>query len=208
MMRDSAPQHYGALFEEKKLPAPQAFVLQGKYIVSPTVSGLMIVNVRRAWERVLYERALRALEGREGVTQTALFPVQVRLSAGQALLFEQYAEMLGSLGFDITPFGADTVVVNGVPEGYSCEEGRVQRMVEDLVLILSDNRENQLPDLMRSAMAGKIATLEALGKGEIHTPEEAARLLDALFSCANAELTPGGKPVVCLMKTEDIDKKF
>ena len=202
------PQDYGTLFEEKKIPAPQAMVLQGKYILSLTASGLMIVSVRRAWERILYERTMRALEGRESVTQTALFPVQLRLPAGQALLFEQYAQTLGALGFDITPFGTDTVVVNGVPEGYSCEEGHVQRMVEDLVLILSDNREGQLPDLMRSAMAEKIATLESLGKGEIHSPEEAGRLLDALFATSNPEMTPGGKRTLTLLKTEEIDKKF
>ncbi len=207
-VRQRPQPSYAALFEVKEKPAPQAFVLQGKYIVSLTGSGLMVVHIRRAWERILYERALRALDGRETVTQTALFPVQVRLAAGQALLFEQYAEPLGALGFDITPFGTDTVVVNGVPEGYSCEEGRVQRMVEDLVLILSDNREGQLPELLRSAMAGKIATLEALGKGEIRTPEEAGRLLDALFACANSEQTPGGKRTLTMLKTEDIDKKF
>ncbi|MBQ7269231.1 MAG: DNA mismatch repair endonuclease MutL [Bacteroidales bacterium] len=208
MVRERVAQDYGALFEEKALPAPQALVLQGKYILSLTASGLMIVHVRRAWERILYERALRALEGRERVTQTALFPVQVRLTAGQALLFEQHAEPLAALGFDITPFGAGTVLVNGVPEGYSCEEGRVQRMVEDLVLILSDSREGQLPELLRGAMAEKIATLESLGKGDIRTPEEAARLLDALFATSNAEQTPGGKRTLTLVKTEDIDKKF
>jgi DNA mismatch repair protein MutL len=208
VVRDHAPQQYAALFEDKKQPAPQALVLQGKYILSPSASGLMVVHVRRAWERILYERALRALEGRESVTQTALFPVQVRLAAGQALLFEQYAEPLGALGFDITPFGTDTVVVNGVPEGYSCEEGKVQRMVEDLLLILSDNREGQLPEVLKSAMATKIATLEALGKGDILTAAEASRLLDALFACANAELTPGGKRTLTVFKTEEIDKKF
>lgn len=208
VVRDHMPQDYGALFEEKKLPAPQTLVLQGKYILSLTASGLMVVSIRRAWERILYEGALRALEGRESVTQTALFPVQVRLAPGQALLFEQYAEPLAALGFDITPFGTDTVVVNGVPEGYSCEEGKVQRMIEDLLLILSDSREGQLPEVMRSAMAGKIATLEALGKGEIQTQEEASRLLDALFACTNAELTPGGKRTLIIVKTEEIDKKF
>jgi len=209
MVFEGKKQDYGALFEDKKAPeTPALLLLNGKYIVSPSASGLMLVNIRRGWERILYERALRAMDGSEHVTQTALFPVQVRLSAGQAMLFEQYASVLAPLGFDITPFGGDTVVVNGVPEGYSCEEGKVQRMVEDLVLILSDNAEGQLPEVIKSGMAEKIATLEALGRSEINTQEAAAAFLDALFACSNPELTPGGRRTVSVLGFDEIDKKF
>ena len=201
-------QDYGRLFEENQAVQARALVVKGRFIIAPSTSGVLLVHIRRAWERILYEKTLKALSKNAPVTQTALFPVQVEVGVASRILFEEHAKMLASVGFDITPFGTDTVVVNGVPEGYSCEEGRVQRMVEDLVLILSDNREGQLPELLRSAMAGKIATLEALGKGEIRTPEEAGRLLDALFACANSEQTPGGKRTLTMLKTEDLDKKF
>ena len=40
------------------------------------------------------------------------------------LLFDEHAQLLSSLGFDIRPFGNDTIVVGGVPDGFSCERGR------------------------------------------------------------------------------------
>ena len=119
-------EDYGKLFEEKTLPVTQTIILGGKYIVAPARDGLMIVNVRRARERILYDRALAALTKNEHVTQANMFPVKVEVGAANRAVFDDKAELLARLGFDISPFGTDTIVVNGVPEGYSCEAGKIQ----------------------------------------------------------------------------------
>ncbi|MBO6082132.1 MAG: DNA mismatch repair endonuclease MutL, partial [Bacteroidales bacterium] len=174
-------EDYGRLFEEKTLPLGRVLILQGKYLLTPVASGVMIVHVARARERILYEQALRAFAGRTHVTQTALFPVQVQVGAAQRLLFEEHAALLGSLGFDIAPFGTDTVVVNGVPEGYSCEAGKVEQLVSDLVYILSEDKD-ALSELMQQRMAEKFATLGASHAGPLGSPQEAQRLIDTLFA--------------------------
>jgi len=195
------------LFPERKTSTGTALVIQGKYLISRSASGVMVVNIRRARERIGYERVLEAL-GPDGahVTQTSLFPLQVQVGVQQRLLFDDNAELLAKLGFDIQPDGSDSVVVNGVPEGYSCEPGKVQQMVESLVLILSDPG-NSLPDIMRRNMAEKIAALEALG-AEALREDEAGAFLDTLFASGNAELTPGGKRIVSIIDIEELDKYF
>ena len=70
-------EDYGKLFEERVASQPSVIVVQKKYIASVVKGGLLIVNIRRARERVLYERFLKALSGGEHVCQSALFPVQV-----------------------------------------------------------------------------------------------------------------------------------
>lgn len=200
-------EDYGALFEQKSVAASKAIVIQGRYIVTPVASGLMMINIRRAWERILFERALKSLSGNGHVTQTALFPVQVQVGVQQRLLFDDNADMLSQLGFDITPFGNDTVVVGGVPEGYSCEPGKVQQLVFDLLLILSDGHSS-LPELMAQNLAEKFATLGAINHEVPSSPVEAQQLIDTLFACDNAELTSGGRRIVSIMSAEDIDKRF
>ena len=200
-------EDYGRLFEEKTLPQGRTLVLQGKYILTPAASGLMIVNIARARERILYEQALHALGQEAHVTQTALFPVQAVVGAPARLLFEDNAALLSRMGFDIAPFGTDTVVVNGVPEGYSCEPGKVTQLVSDLVYILSEERE-ALPELMQQRMAEKFATLGASHADPPASPQEAQRLIDTLFASDNAELTPGGRRIVSIVPLADIDKKF
>ena len=200
-------QDYGRLFEEKTLPLGRLLVLQGKYILTPVASGLMIVHIGRARERILYEQTLRALGQNVHVTQTALFPVQVQVGAQQRLLFEDNAALLAQLGFDIAAFGTDTVVVNGVPEGYSCEPGKVELLVSDLVYILSEERE-ALPEMLQQRLAEKFATLGASHADPPSSPQDAQRLIDTLFACDNAELTPNGRRIVSIVPLGDIDKKF
>ena len=188
-------------------PAPSLLVVKGKYIITPAASGLMAVNVRRAMERVAYERSLAALTRGTHVTQRALFPVPVQVGPQARLLFEGASSELAALGFDITPFGGDTVVVNGVPEGLSCESGKVQQMVQDMVLILSDTPAGGLRDTVYASLAARFATLESIGY-TVSGPSEARALLDSLFACDNSELTPSGRRVLSLITTEELDKRF
>ena len=200
-------EDYGKLFEEKTLPVSQTIILDGKYIVSQVKGGLMVVNVRRARERILYDRALAALTKNSHVTQANMFPVKVEVGAANRTVFDDKAEMLAKLGFDISPFGTDTIVVNGVPEGYSCGAGKIQTMVSDLLLILSDD-SSSLPGVMESAMAEKVALLGASTCNPLASPLEARQLLDTLLSSGNAELTANGKKIITVIETANIEKLF
>lgn len=200
-------EDYGKLFEEKTLPVTQTIILGGKYIVAPARDGLMIVNVRRARERILYDRVLAALTKNEHVTQANMFPVKVEVGAANRAVFDDKAELLARLGFDISPFGTDTIVVNGVPEGYSCEAGKIQTMVSDLLLILSDD-SSSLPGVMEAAMAEKIALLGASSCDPLASPMEARHLLDTLLSSSNPELTGNGKRIMAIMTSAQMEKLF
>ena len=198
---------YGKLFEDKIAPGKSVLVLQGKYIMTTSRSGLMVVNVNRAMERIMYDRFLEAMSQNAHVTQTALFPVTVQVGVENMCLFEEHSQMLAALGFDIAPFGVDTIVVNGVPEGYSAEAGKVQTMIGDLLLILAEDY-NALPEMMMSNMASKFARLGSLSSDQLTNPVEAQRLIDSLFACENPEYTSSGRRIVSIMPIEEIDKKF
>ena len=200
-------EDYGKLFESKVLPTTQVLTVKDKYIVTTARSGLMVVHIRRAFERILYERFLRALSKGEHVSQASLFPEQVRVGVENRLLFDENAGLLKSLGFDITPFGNDTVVVNGVPDGFSCESGKVEAMVSDLLFILSEGHAS-LSGTMHSSLAEKFAILGASSAKLPSSPFEAQHLIDSLFASGNAELTSRGRRIITIVPVEDIDKKF
>ena len=199
---------YGKLFEEKRVATPKNITIKDKYIITPVASGLMFVNIRRAMERILFDRTLAALSKDDGhVTQMALFPVQVQVGAENRMVFEEHSELLARMGFDISPFGPDCVVVGGVPEGYSCENGKIEQLVMDLVYILSEEG-NSLQEIVSQRLAEKIAKLGALNADFVDNPLEAQALIDTLFASDNAELTPNGRKIINIMSLEEIDKKF
>ena len=198
---------YGKLFEDKLTPSKSVLVLKGKYILTSTGSGLMIVSITRAMERILYERFLDALSRNAHVTQTALFPVTVQVGVENMCLFEEHSQMLAGLGFDIAPFGTDTIVVNGVPEGYSAEAGKVQSMIADILLILADDH-GALPEMMTANMASRFAMLGASKCDSVTNPVEAQRLIDQLLACSDAGYTSTGRKIMTVIPVEDIDKRF
>ena len=200
-------EDYGKLFEDKTVPVSQTIILDGRYIVAPVKEGLMVVNIRRARERILYDRTLAALNRNGHVTQANMFPVKVQVGVSERMLLEEKAGLLSSLGFDISPLGNDTVVVNGVPEGFSGEAGKVQTMVQNLILILSDDSAS-LPGVMESAMAEKIALLGASSSNPMASPMEARLLLDTLLSGGNPELTSNGKRIMAILNLSQVEKLF
>ena len=200
-------EDYGKLFEERTMPTAQVLVVQGKYIFSQSASGVMVVNVRRARERILFDRFLKVLSEDVPVSQSTLFPVQVNVGIQGRLLFDAHQDLLKRLGFDIEAFGSDTVVVNGVPEGYVTDPGKVHTMVGDLILILNDDH-GALPEMMVQSLAQKFAVLGASGGEKLSSPVEAQRLLDALLGSTNPEFTSSGRRIISILPLDEIDKRF
>ena len=200
-------ENYGVLFEERTLPTAQILVVQGKYIITQSASGLMMVHIRRAQERLLYQRFYKALTAEAHVTQTALFPVQVNVGPAGKLVFNENAILLEKLGFDIAPFGNDVVVVNGVPEGFSAEPGKAEETVREVLRVLSEDK-TALPGIMEQTMAEKFAAVGAASAPKISSPIEAQRLLDALLQGENPEFTPSGRKIISIVSLEDVEKRF
>ena len=200
-------EDYGKLFEDKLVPSKSFLIIQGKYILTSARSGLMAINIRRAMERIMYDRFLESLSKNEHVTQTALFPVTVEVGVENMCLLEGNSQMLASLGFDIAPFGTDTVVVNGVPEGYSVEAGKVQTMIWDLLLVLQEDF-SAIEELMTANLASKFARLGSSNCDSVTNPAEAQRLIDALVNSGNAEYTSSGKRIIAIIPVDEIDKRF
>ena len=156
---------------------------------------------------VFFDRFVKALTADGHVTQTALFPVQVTVGVEGRLLIEEHADLLKQLGFDIAPFGTDTVVVNGVPEGCSAQPGKAETLVRDLLLVLGDGTGG-LPGVMEQAIAQKFALMASAEGDKLSSALEAQRLLDALLQSDNPEFTAAGKRIIAIVPESDLDKRF
>lgn len=198
---------YGKLFEDRMAAMPSLILIQKKYIATTVKSGMLLINIRRALERIMYERFLKALSGGEHVTQQALFPVQVPVGVENRLIFDEHSALLRSLGFDIAPFGNDTIVVNGMPEGFQVDQNSVEEAMAEVLIALSDNH-TALPGMMESAMAEKFAKMAASEGKPIETVSAAKSLMDSLFACSNSEYTSNGRKIMTIMTTDDIEKRF
>lgn len=199
-------QDYGKLFDESPMVSAPALVMGDKYIVTNVGDGLVVVNVYRARLRILYERYRSVLSDQAHCTQISLFETTVFVGVENALLLEANADLLSRLGFDIRLMGNDTIVVGGVPEGFSAEEGRVAQMVTDVIDILKDTTVS-LEETMLDNLALRFARSAASGPERL-SPVAAQRLMGELFACTDSEITPQGKKIYVRITQEELDKKF
>ena len=198
---------YGKLFEDKTLPSSQILVFKEKYILTSVKSGLLVINIRRAKEKILYDMYLKAVSKGGHFSQTALFPVTVQVGADNVFILKEHAEMLSSLGFGIEESGPAAITVTALPEGYSAEEAQVEKTVFDLLSLLADSG-SMLEDNMNSELASRFAVLGAMNASPVKNTVEAQRLIDDLFSCENPEYTGTGKKTSVIVPTDEIDRKF
>ncbi|MDD2382524.1 MAG: DNA mismatch repair endonuclease MutL, partial [Mariniphaga sp.] len=89
--------------------------LKQKYILTPVKSGLMIIDQKRAHERILFEKFMEVLQSESVASQQQLFPQTLELNAVDADLLKNILDDLLSMGFDIREFGKNTFIMNGVP---------------------------------------------------------------------------------------------
>lgn len=202
-----APQHsYGKLFEEDNAARKaRLIVLGGKYIVTPVRSGLMVVDILRARKRIFYERYLEKLAEHLPVSIQTLFPLTFTLSAEDHMALLEQPDLLESLGFDIRDFGGSSVVVHGLPEGYSLDEESVRTSLDELIAALRD--DTSLDD-HNSYMAAKMAESAARSGREAMNPEEAQLLVDQLFACREPNLSPEGRRCTAIITLEELEKKL
>ncbi len=176
---------------------------KNKYILTPVKSGLMVIDQKRAHERILYERLLHILENHEVASQQQLFPETFELNASDATLLSSILPDLKALGFDIREFGGNTFIINGTPGVLNTSSP-----VEIIECLLEEYKNSavNLQEKARETVAASLAQASAIPYGQTLKPGEINELIDNLFACQTPNFTPKGKKVLAIMPLDDFEK--
>jgi DNA mismatch repair protein MutL len=190
----------------ENLKQPDAFIqLKNRYILTPVKSGLMMIDQRRAHERILYEKYIRSFAMNYPVAQRTLFPVTIDLDQSDYIILKEIIEDLHTIGFDIRDFGASTIVIAGYP-AHNHEENPKELL--ELFLEYFKSTEGDIKISVRDKIARSMALAGAVGYGESLSQPVMQELIDNLFACEAPGYSPSGKPVVVIMGIDEIEKKF
>lgn len=188
--------------ETQALRNHNILLVQGSMLLTTVKSGLMLIHIRRAQERIWYERLLQEWNQGSSPSQQLLFPISLELPPQDAILLGEVLPDLARLGFDISPFGKNTYVVQGIPpELPSGEERNVLDEVIDQLKHESPDAANKRQDTLLVHMARRLSR----NKHAIQQPEGQEALIDELFACTQPEYTPGGKRVFKMIRKEELD---
>ena len=179
--------------------------LKQKYLILPVKSGMMVIDQKRAQERILYEKFMDVMTSERIATQQILFPHTFELNPLDAALLMEILPDVAALGFDVREFGKDTFIINGVP-GVLASASPVdllEKLLEEF-----KNSPLEAKKRVREQVATSLAKASALNYGVDLQSEEMDHLVDQLFACKSPNFTPDGRPVLTIVPMEDIDKLF
>lgn len=184
----------------------KAFQLYNKYIIAAHLNGLMVIDQQRAHERILYEHYLATKDRNiNSSSQQVLFPVTMELSPNDFALIESLTSHFKLLGFDIEPFGKNTIVIQGTPAELG--EFNTQEMIEGILetykLNTFDIKLDPFENICRS-----MAKNAGIKYGKPLEEEEIALMLEHLYLCENPMYSPNGKPIIMEMSKLDIEAFF
>ena len=179
--------------------------IENKFIITASSDGLMVIDQRRAHERILFERHEKKISQPGGASQQELFPKTFEFPADDVPMIQEIQGDLRKLGIDLREFGGNTYVLNGVPEG--AVAGQEKEMIDSILESVKNQsasfKEKPLENLLKSMVSGM-----AMQYGTALTKIEQEHLVDELFKCSTPELNPYGKPVYTLINSSELEKRF
>lgn len=195
----------GAEEDDWKELSASAFQYNGRFIVLPSSSGVVLIDQHRAHVRVLYDMFLNQLLMHKGVSQGLLFPELLQLPLSSATHFEALMEQLAFVGFDISPLGAGSFSILGIPSG---TEGL--DVISLLQSILDETMQGKpkAEETIAKIIANRLAQQAAMPVGQILGRDEITNLVVSLFASENPHYTPNGKNIQYLLDTERIKQLF
>ena len=181
------------------------FQFKGRYIITSVKSGLMLIDQKRAHERILFEQYLTQMTNRRSASQQCLYPETVELSPDEMALWLELREDFACLGFDIRTDSGLEATVCGYPSDMD------NKNPVELFRKLLDEFRHTESDLIKDhheQLAAAMAKEAAIAYNQPLSAEEMGHLVDKLFICATPNYSPTGKPVMHIIKMEEIYKFF
>jgi DNA mismatch repair ATPase MutL len=179
------------------------------FLVGEGQDGIVLIDQHVAHERILYDRLVRAREGRGKMEiQRLLIPLTITLSGREAAALETRLSELEAFGFDIEPFGGDTFLVRALPADLS--HRNPDAILRDLAADLNDEWGPQRT-VMEKAIDAVLASASCHGAIKANMPlgpAEMRRLIDDLMRTDDPFHCPHGRPIIVRITAAELFKWF
>ncbi len=173
----------------------------------PMKSGLMLVDVQRAFTRICYDNLLAQVEKNSGISQKLLFPEVLELTLDDKCIFTEIEQELKGVGFEFVEFGKTMYRIEAVPAMLT--EGA--DILSILETIISEVKTSgcSVSSHLHQIIANIISQNEANMRVKRNmTIEERNSLLGQLFASSNPNNAPNGSKIINLLSDEAINSMF
>ena len=177
------------------------------YIVAESQDRVFIIDQHVAAERVLYERFTRQLHADGIPVQGLLLPVTIEVNSQQLNAFNAGDSLFKSLGFDLEPFGGNTIIVRSIPAPLP------MRLAPETVTDLLDKfatvggADVKMLEIQDQALI-TLACKSAVKAGDPLTMEEMVNLIKELSQAKLPFNCPHSRPITIELSKNELERRF
>ncbi len=180
--------------------------LQGVYILAENKQGLVLVDMHAAHERIVYERLKVQLAEHSLQSQNLLIPASFSATAEEIATSESHAEVLSSLGLDISILSANSLAVRRVPA--SLAQGDAVALARSVLAELAQHEAHQVLQRARDDVLAAMACHAAVRANRQLTIEEMNALLRQMETTERADQCNHGRPTWRQLSMRELDALF
>ena len=215
--KKSTPKNWQKMFEndvavqkeeflEEKMEIKSVFFqFKNKYIITSSLSGLIIIDQRKAHERILYEKYLASFKNNKFVSQRLLFPLIYEPPTNNLDIFKTILNELKIIGFEIVKNNGNQYEISAIPVSLSDDNP-----IDILELLIYHYHEYQLDMkmIMHEKISLSLAKATTMKKGIQLSEEMMATLYNDLIISSNPNYTEDGKKIMRTISLDEIEKLF
>ncbi|MBU0654858.1 MAG: DNA mismatch repair endonuclease MutL [Gammaproteobacteria bacterium] len=180
--------------------------LHGIYILAQNASGLVVVDMHAAHERITYEYLKQSMAEDAIRSQPLLVPASLNVSRKEADYAERHADTFQSLGFELSRMGMEKLAIRAVPS--LLKDSNTEALVRD---VLSDLITHGESSRIQEAMNEILATMACHGSVRANRKLSIAEMNALLRDMERTERSGQcnhGRPTWTQMSLDQIDKLF
>jgi DNA mismatch repair protein MutL len=181
--------------------------LQGIYILAENTQGLVIVDMHAAHERIVYERLKAQIDTTTSIaSQPLLIPATFAASPQEVATAEASADVLATLGLEITPFSPKTLAVRAVPT--SLAQGDAVELARSVLAELAQHDASTVIQRAQNELLSTMACHGAVRANRRLTLEEMNALLRQMEETDRSDQCNHGRPTWRQLKLSELDALF
>jgi DNA mismatch repair protein MutL len=183
----------------------------GAYVLAENASGLVVVDMHAAHERIVYERLKRAADAAAGAgaelpAQPLLIPHTLAATPAELAAAEAHADALRALGLDVGVLGVATLVVRSRPA--ALPDADLTELVRAVLAELAEVGGSRVVQRARDELLATMACHAAVRANRRLTLPEMDALLREMEATERSDTCNHGRPTWRQVTLKELDGLF
>ncbi len=179
--------------------------LEDRWILMRSGEGLVLLDVRAASERILFEALRREAATGTAPAQRLLLPEVIELPAKDSVWILENLDALQSTGFLLEPFGGESFKIEALPASLSENDPRAA-LLEICESLRASGSLSSRP-LVLDALVRSVSSLAA-ARRFVYEPNRARQIVRELLRCELPYASPRGRPTMIQWSFAELERKF